>query len=646
MPPDETAEFDDLRKEDVNAIWRLFIEYGRGHLPQFVIGALASVVQMGMELIPAYILSIAIDALFFDSRAFSLPLVPDDALPAEPEAQFLLAGTILAGAYGINAFTGWLNSYMWNNFSQYFQHDVRVDTYDAMQRRELDFFDNKQTGEVMSILNNDVNQLENFLTSNLNTLITITVRVGGMGLVMLLINWRLALIPVAVIPVLAYLSYWFVNVIHPKYREVRSTVGDLNSRLENNIGGIETVKSFTTERFETDRVEEVSRDYLDHQWDAITTRITFFPTLRIITSLGYIGVFFVGGWWIVVGEPPHPFFQGPGQGELTAGVLVLFLSYSRRFTYPMRQVGQVINSYQYAEAAGERIVGLLDMEPRVKDDPDAEDLTDVEGHVVYEDVDFAYENEDGESERVLTDVSLEAEPGDYVGLVGPTGAGKSTLMKLLLRFYDVDRGEIRVDGRDVEEVTLRSLRQAIGYVSQDSYLFYGTVTENIAYGLPDVDEEAVREAARIAGAHEFVTDLPEGYDTMVGERGVKLSGGQRQRVSIARAVLRDPEILVLDEATSHVDNETEVVIQRALAKLTENRTTFAIAHRLSTVKGADRILVMDDGEVVERGTHEDLLAEDGLYANLWGVQVGDVEDLPEEFVERTARHRSWAESPD
>jgi ATP-binding cassette subfamily B protein len=298
----------------------------------------------------------------------------------------------------------------------------------------------------------------------------------------------------------------------------------------------------------------------------------------------------------------------------------------------MAQFGQIINMYQRAYASAARVFGLMDEDAGIDERSDADDLVVAEGHVEYDGVSFGYDDE-----PILEDVSFAAEGGDTLALVGPTGAGKSTALKLLLRMYDVDAGAVTVDGQDVRDVSLASLRSAVGYVSQETFLFYGTVRQNVTYGAFDADDEAVVAAAKAAEAHEFVTNLPDGYDTMVGERGVKLSGGQRQRLAIARAMLKDPEILILDEATSDVDTETEMLIQRSLDRLTEDRTTFVIAHRLSTVKDADRIVVLDDGRVAERGTHEDLLAADGLYASLWGVQAGEIEDLPPEFVERATR---------
>jgi ATP-binding cassette subfamily B protein len=658
----ESEDFADLRAEEGNALLRLFRDYGRDQLGTFLFGGVASVLRMLMELVPSLMLALAIDQLLLGDGLQVPAWAPGGVVPAGEGPQLLFVGGLVAVAYALNSFLGWLNSFTWNKFAQRFQHEVRVDTYDAMQRREVGFFDDRQTGEVMSVLNNDVNQLEGFLTNNLNSLIVIVVRVGGMAAVMLYVNWRLALIPVAAVPLLGLASHVFVQRIHPRYRDVRSAVGKLNSRLENNVGGIETVKSFATEPFETDRVDEASEGYLEAQWGAISTRILYFPTLQAITAAAYVSVFLVGGWWVVTGTPPHPFFGG----AMTAGTLVLFLNYSRRFVYPMRQMGQIINGYQYARAAAERIVGLLDTPPGITDDEDAVELEAVRGGVVYDGVSFAYDgaapglsaddgpttsatddgrrwsaadpgseaNSEPAGDEVLTNISFAAEPGDYVGLVGPTGAGKSTTMKLLLRFYEADEGTVRLDDTDVEDVQLRSLRESVGYVSQEPYLFYGTVTENIAYGRPGIEEDDIEWAARRAGAHEFVRGLPDGYETMVGERGVKLSGGQRQRIALARAILRDPEVLVLDEATSHVDNETEAIIQNHLDDLIGERTTFAIAHRLSTVRNADRILVMDDGEIVERGTHEELLDRDGLYAKLWSVQLGEVEALPDDFLER------------
>jgi ATP-binding cassette subfamily B protein len=309
----------------------------------------------------------------------------------------------------------------------------------------------------------------------------------------------------------------------------------------------------------------------------------------------------------------------------------------------MAQFGQIINMYQRAHASSERIFGLMDTPSRIVEDPDAEPLAVEAGQVAFDDVSFGY-GDGADAETIVEDITFDVEGGETVALVGPTGAGKSTVMKLLLRMYDVDEGAIRIDGTDLRDATIPSLRRALGYVSQETFLFYGTVEENIQYGTFDADREDIVEAAEMAEAHQFIQNLPEGYDTKVGERGVKLSGGQRQRIALARAILKDPDILVLDEATSDVDTETEMLIQRSLDKLTADRTTFAIAHRLSTIKDADKIVVLEDGAIVERGSHEELLAEDGLYAKLWAVQAGEIDELPQEFVERAARRRSQVDA--
>ncbi len=352
---------------------------------------------------------------------------------------------------------------------------------------------------------------------------------------------------------------------------------------------------------------------------------------------------------------------GPFTGTLETGVFVAFIMYTQQLVWPMAQFGQVINMYQRAEASSERIFGLMDERGRIERDEDANEIAVRDGRVEYDNVSFRYDDElhdsdnavdgsdgDGtpEADLIIDDISFDVDGGETVALVGPTGAGKSTVLKLLLRLYDVNEGAIRIDGQDVRDVSLASLRQSMGYVGQDSFLFYGTVEENITYGTFGADREEIVEAAKAAEAHEFIQNLPEGYDTMVGERGVKLSGGQRQRVAIARAVLKDPDILILDEATSDVDTETEMLIQRSIDDLTEDRTTFAIAHRLSTIKDADQILVLEDGRIVERGTHDKLLQNEGLYSHLWGVQAGEIDELPQEFIERAQRRHARTEISD
>jgi ATP-binding cassette subfamily B protein len=634
---DEEDPFEEQRDDVEDPMARLFAVYGRPNVGSMIVGIVASVAARLLDLVPPIMLGVAIDAIFGE-RPFSLWLVPEAWIPAEETAQFWLVIGLIAAAFALGAAFHWLRNWGFNAFAQDIQHSVRTDTYDAMQRLEMGFFADKQTGELMSVLSNDVNQLEQFLNEGLNSVFRLSVMVLGIGGVLLYYNWQLALVALLPVPIIGGFTYLFVRVIQPKYARVRSAVGTVNSRLENNLGGIEVIKSSNTESYESDRVEEVSTEYLDANWGAIRTRIKFFPGLRLLAGIGFVVTFLVGGLWVFTGTAPGPF-----SGELTVGSFVVFILFTQRFIWPMAQFGQIVNMYQRAHASAERIFGLMDEPDRLAVDPDAEPLDVEAGAVEYDDVTFTY---DGDEEPVVEEIGFTVPGGETLALVGPTGAGKSTVLKLLLRLYDVDGGAIRIDGQDVRDVTLRSLRQSIAYVGQDTFLFHGTVRENITYGTFDADEEAIERAAKAAEAHEFIANLPEGYDTMVGERGVKLSGGQRQRISIARAVLKDPEILVLDEATSDVDTETEMLIQRSIDRLTADRTTFAIAHRLSTIKDADTIVVLEDGRIVERGTHGELIESGGLYAHLWGVQAGEIEDLPEEFVRRAAKRRARTETGD
>ena len=625
----EDDPFEDQRERVDNSMMRLFRRYGRENRFEYSVAMGGSVAARLLDLIPTLMLGVAIDSIFAEEYPFTLgPFVPSAWLPETQEMQFALTIAIIAGAFAFGAVFHWIRNWGWNASSQNITHDIRVDTYEGMQRLNMEFFADKQTGELMSILSNDVNQLERFLNDGLNSASRLIVMILGIAGVLFYLNWQLATIALLTAPLIAGFTYGFIIVIRPKYLKLRSTVGALNSRLENNLSGIQVIKSSNTERYEDDRVADASFEYFDAQWDAIWTRIKFFPTLQLIAGFGFVITFLAGGWWIITDRP-----------GLTVGMFAVFVLYTQQMIWPMAQFGQILNMYQRAEASSERIFGLLDESTRLDEAADAEHLTVHDGRVVYDQVSFGYTDE----EEILSDISFEVRGGETCALVGPTGSGKSTLLKLLLRMYDVDNGRILIDDVDIRKVNIQSIRRAMGYVSQNTFLFYGTIRENIAYGTFDATDEEIVEAAKAAEAHQFIIDLPDGYDTMVGERGVKLSGGQRQRLSIARAILEDPAILVLDEATSDVDTETEMLIQRSLNQLTEDRTTFAIAHRLSTIKDADQILVLDEGEIVERGTHAELLESEGLYAHLWGVQAGEIDELPQEFIERAAKRANRRE---
>ncbi|WP_123621705.1 ABC transporter ATP-binding protein [Halorubrum sp. CSM-61] len=617
-----------------NPVWRLYTEYATGHR-YAALGAVATVVGRAFALVPAFVIGLAVDAVFLAERPYALPLVPAGLVPDTDVGKLYFSIAILVGATVAGAVASWIEDWGWSVFAQRVQRNLRVDAYERLQDLELAYFTGNRTGDLMSILNNDVNALETFLEDGLSATLWILATVGGIGLILVGLNLSLTAVTLFPIPLLAAFTLLFTRLIEPRYLSIREEIGDLNSRLENNVSGIEVIKSEGAERFESERVAEASDEYLSANLSAVKVRITYFPGLTVISGVGFAVTFLVGGLW-VLGRPVFGVTSA-----LTPGAFVTFVIYAQQFLWPIIRLGDVVDDYERAKAAGSRVQGVLSREPAVRDSPDARPLEVDRGDVTYDGVRFAYSGE-----TVLTDVDFAAEGGTTVGVVGPTGAGKSTLLKLLPRLYDVDDGAVRIDGQDVRDVTLRSLRRSIGYVSQEPFLFYGTVAENVRYGTFDASDGDVERAARRAQAHEFIDNLPEGYDTLVGERGVKLSGGQRQRLALARTMLKDPAILVLDEATSAVDTETEAIIQDRIAEFAADRTTFVIAHRLSTVRTADRILVLDDGRVVEDGTHEGLLGTDGLYANFWRVQTGDIASLPRAFLERALRRQAVVDLAD
>ena len=522
-------------------------------------------------------------------------------------AQFVLLGILTFVVWGFESLFEYLQGIGWRNLAQTVQHELRIDAYSHIQDLDVSYFEDRSTGGLLAVLNDDVNQLERFLDVGANDMIQTLTAVLGVGVVFFVLSPQIAMLSIIPIPLIIWGSIRFTRKMAPRYAAVRNQAGDLNGILANNLGGITTIKAFTAERRERLRVEDASATYRTVNRSAIRLSSAFVPVIRIGILAGFLVTLLVGGFQAL-----------DGTLEPAAYTVLVFLT--QRLLWPLTSLGQTLDLYQRSMASTNRILGVLDTESAMVDGSAL--LPRPQANIRFEDVSFSYVA----GHPVLHEVAFEIPPGNTVAIVGSTGSGKTTIVKLLLRFADVKSGTITIDGHDLRTVTLRSLRDAIGLVSQDVFLFHGTVAENIAYGRPDALQSEIEAAAKAAEAHDFVLALPEGYATVVGERGQKLSGGQRQRISIARAILRDPAILILDEATSAVDNETEAAIQRSLWHVSKDRTTLVIAHRLSTIRHADRIHVLEQGRIVESGTHDELVDLDGVYAGLWRVQTGEALD--------------------
>lgn len=554
------------------------------------------------DLAPPFLIGVAVDVVVQRETSLMAGLLGI----SDPMAQlwWLALATFLI--WGLESLTEYVALVQWRNLAQELQHDLRLTTYAHVQDLELGYYEDRSTGGLMAVLNDDVNQLERFLDIGAKDILQLVAVVAILGTFFFVAAPGVAWLAFLPMPVIVWGSLRFQKRLAPRYARVREQVGHVNAQLGNNLSGIATIKSFTAEETETARIADASLTYVARNREAIALSSAFVPLIRIAIVAGFMATLVLGGWMTL-------------QGQLLVGVYSTLVFMTQRLLWPLTRLGQTLDLYQRAMASTRRIFDLLDVENGMDDGerPLARDA--VKGALRFEDVRFAYAS----GPEVLRGVDLEIGAGDTVAIVGATGAGKSSVVKLLLRFYDPTSGRVTLDGVDLRTLRLRDLRAAIGLVSQDVFLFHGSVRDNVAYGRPDASETDVRRALELAEAAGFVDELPAGLETIVGERGQKLSGGQRQRLSLARAVLKDPPILVLDEATSAVDNETEAAIQRSLETLTQGRTTVVIAHRLSTIRHADRIYVLERGRVLEAGRHERLLALDGAYAALWRVQTGE-----------------------
>ncbi len=587
------------RNDSVHPLQRLF-NYGHQYRKQIWQAAICSFLNKVFDLAPPILIGTAVDVVVKQQDSVLARWGIKDIF-----GQFLILALLTVIVWVLESVFEYAYKRLWRNLSQKIQHNLRLDAYNHLQELELAYFEERSTGGLMSILSDDINQLERFLDGGVNDIIQVTATVVIVGSAFLILAPNIAWMVMLPMPFILWGSLVFQRLLLKPYANVREKVGFLNSRLSNNLSGITTIKSFTAEDYESARVEADSNAYKQSNAEAIKLSAAFIPLIRMLILAGFTALLIYGGMAAV-------------NGKMSVGTYSVLVFMSQLLLWPLTRLGDTFDLYQRAMASTNRAMDLLDTPITIHTGDLRLAVEAVRGKVEFKNVTFAYQDR----LPVVKNLSLQVPAGKTIAIVGSTGSGKSTLVKLLLRFYEIRSGTITLDDINIQNLNFRDLRRCIGLVSQDVFLFHGTVAENIAYGTFDATDKEIKVAAKVAEAHDFIMRLPQGYQTIVGERGQKLSGGQRQRIAIARAIVKNPPILILDEATSAVDNETEAAIQRSLERITANRTTIAIAHRLSTIRNADCIYVMEHGQFVESGTHEQLLENQSVYASLWRVQSG------------------------
>ncbi|DAC07210.1 MAG TPA: ABC transporter ATP-binding protein [Candidatus Poseidoniales archaeon] len=569
------------------------------HRSVVILASICSILNKVWDLAPPVLIGMAIDVVSARENSFLADMGYEDV-----HLQLYILTGITVVIWVLESLFQYFYAVLWRNLAQTAQHELRMSAYSHIQDLEMQWFSQQSTGGLMAIMNDDVNQLERFLDQGATDLLQVATTIIVVGGIMFSVAPEVALWAIVPIPVIVAGSFMYQRRIGVRYSKVRSQVADLNALLNNNLQGITTIKSFTAEGREAARVSEASESYREANKEAIRLSASFVPIIRMAILFAFSANMLVGGWMAL-------------DGRISLGAYSVIVFITQRLLWPLTRLGETFDLYQRAMASTTRVLDLLDTEVGIVEG-DVK-LKDVSGELEFRDVEFSYPDR----EEVLQGLNLLVPAGRTVGLVGSTGSGKTTLIRLLMRFHDPQSGTVSLDGHQVCDLTLNSLRGSISLVSQNTTLFPGSVLENIRYGNPEAPLDSVEEAARIAEATEFIALLPNGWHTDIGEGGHRLSGGQRQRIAIARAVLKDAPVLVLDEATSNVDNETEAALKRSISQISKDRTTLIIAHRLSTVRNADIIAVLHKGEISETGTHESLLEEDGIYSRLWAVQTGE-----------------------
>ena len=608
-PQDSMAPSEINEKSQVlgRQIWRV-VPYAKRYPGRVLAGVLGNATARFFDLMPFVAIGLAVD--YFTGGSLSGPQIVQDFVTSFGGDPAIGYGVLIfLGFFCLAIFQG-ISEYSWQTLGYKIQHDLRMDATRSLIAMEASYYDMRQTGQIMSVLSSDVNQLEDVVSDSSTSIIRIVVTFLTAFLILVFMSWKLAIVLFGPIILIVPIVYWFSTSVQRKYRKQRESTGDITAVLENLISGIAVVQAYNAEAWEAKRVERESGSYKEQAMEASKDRNRFVPMIYVVAGIAF-GLLVTAGGWLAK------------EGEITTGQLVTFLLISTRMTMPMFIFGILVNQLQRGEAAARRVFAAIDLEPTIVDADDATALLGPIESIEFKDVHFTYPNT---STKVLSGISFSVAGGQFLGVMGHTGAGKTTILKLLMRYYVPDSGEVLINGNDINNYTLESVRDAIGFVSQDPFLFYGTIRDNVRYNQEASDED-LSVALELAGALEFVKELEDGMETMVGDRGAKLSGGQRARGSLARALLKKPSLLILDEASSALDAETERRIQENLLSTGSGRATIAVAHRLSTIRNANEILAMVDGAVVERGKHDELLEHKGVYSSQWIIQTGDMAGL-------------------